>query len=238
MELEGKFLQRVGEWESMSRWERSELGRELRRLGLSYGEIMELIPVKKSTPATWCRDVKLTEDQIEAIKERRAPEPGIPRNTNWRRLEEIDQLREIASDLLPELIEDPLWIAGLILYWAEGSKGRNHVSMANTDPRALRLFIQWIRTFVKPSARFSLALHLHEGNDEAAARRFWQAETGLYEANFYTTFIKPKGTGHRKNHLEHGVCTVRMRKPADAWNIVMEWIDALSVEFGLDAPAH
>ena len=234
MELEGKFLQRVGEWESMSRWERSELGRDLRRHGLSYGEIMELISVKKSTLATWCREVKLTEDQIQEIKERRAPEPGIPRNTNRRRLEEIAQLRAIAREEAQTLIHDPLWIAGVVLYWAEGSKGRNQLSMANTDPRALRLFVRWIRTYVDPSACFSLALHLHEGNDEAAARRYWRQETGLYRANFHKTFIKPKGTGHRKNHLKHGICTVRMRRAADAWNILMEWIDALGVEFGLD----
>ncbi len=235
MELEGKFLERVREWKSMSRWERSELGRDLRRLGLSYGEIMELVPVKKSTLATWCRDVRLTEEQIAAIKERRAPEPGIPRNTNRKRLEEIEQLRAIARDEVQLLIQDPLWVAGLVLYWAEGSKGRNRLSMANTDPRALRLFVRWIRTYVEPSARFSLALHLHEGNDEAAARLYWRQETGLYRANFQKTFIKPKGTGHRKNHLEHGICTVRMRRAADAWNILMEWIDALGVEFGLDA---
>jgi hypothetical protein len=58
--------------------------------------------------------------------------------------------------------------------------------------------------------------------------------TGLYRANFHKTFIKPKGTGHRKNHLKHGICTVRMRRAADAWNILMERIDALAVEFGLD----
>jgi len=228
----------VREWESMSRWERSELGRDLRRLGLSYGEIMELIPVKKSTLATWCRDVRLTEEQIAAIKERRAPEPGIPRNTNRKRLDEIEQLRAIARDQLPELINEPLWVAGLVLYWAEGAKSQNHLSMANTDPRALRLFIRWIRTYINPIARFSLHLHLHEGNDDPAAQQFWRRETGLVNANFHKTFIKPKGTGHRKNHLEHGICTVKMRRPADAWNVVMEWIDAISDHFGLDRPAH
>lgn len=47
VELEGEVLERVRTYESLSRWEKSELGRDLRRLGLSYGEIMELIPVKK-----------------------------------------------------------------------------------------------------------------------------------------------------------------------------------------------
>jgi len=42
---------RIYEWDQLSRWERSELGKDLRRLGMSYGEIMNLIPVKKSTLA-------------------------------------------------------------------------------------------------------------------------------------------------------------------------------------------
>jgi hypothetical protein len=76
-------------------------------------------------------------------------------------------------------------------------------------------------------------MHLHEGNDEMNARRYWRSETGLDDANFIKTFIKPAGTGHRKNHLEHGVCTVRMRRASDAWNITMEWIDCAAVLFGL-----
>ena len=86
MDLGASTLGRVREFETVSRWEKAELGRDLRRLGLSYGEIMDLIPVKKSTLATWCRDVELTNDQIEAIKLRRAQEPGIPRNTQRNRL--------------------------------------------------------------------------------------------------------------------------------------------------------
>jgi hypothetical protein len=43
MELEEGILERVRNWDRMSRWERSELGRDLRRLGMSYGEIMALI---------------------------------------------------------------------------------------------------------------------------------------------------------------------------------------------------
>ena len=238
MELEAEVLERVGTWESLSRWEKSELGKDLRHLGLSYGEIMELIPVKKSTLATWCRDVRLTTDQIEAIRQRRAQEPGIPRDTNWRRREEIAQLRSIARELALELADDPFWIAGLVLYWAEGTKGRNRVSMANADPRALRLFIRWLRIYVDPGAKFTIHLHLHEGNDEEAAKRYWRSETGLDQANFIKTFIKPKGTGHRKNHLPHGICTVRMRKASDSWNIIMEWIDATAVLFGLEKNSH
>lgn len=231
MELEAEIFERVREFERYSRWERSELGRELRRLGLSYGEIMELVPVKKSTLATWCRDVELTEEQIEGIRTRRAPEPGIPRDTNRKRRLEIAELRTISRIEATQMVDDPFWVAGLVLYWAEGAKTRNHVSMANTDPRALQMFVAWIRTYIDPSARFSLQLHLHEGNDEDDAKAFWVQATGLDGANFHRTFIKPAGTGHRKNHLLHGICTVKMRACADTWNILMVWIDVIANHF-------
>ena len=237
MELEERILEQVRNLDRMSRWERSELGRDLRRLGLSYGEIMDLIPVKKSTLATWCREVKLTDEQYAEIRERTyGSRLGIPVDTNWKRREEILRIREDARSQVPDLMKDPLWVAGTILYWAEGAKTRNHLRLNNTDPSALRLFLMWIRAFVDPDAQFSIQLHLHEGNDEAAARAHWVAETGLTEANFHQTFIKPAGTGHRKNHLAHGICTVRMRKPSNAWQTVMAWVDALAWNFGLGDP--
>ena len=236
MTVGAAFQDRIDSWDSFSRWERSELGRDLRRLGLSYGEIMDLIPVKKSTLATWCREVKLSDAQIEALKARRPPIPGIPRNTQRRRHREIEMIRGRARQRVPTLLRDSFWVAGTILYWAEGAKTPGKVALANSDARALRLFIDWIRTYVEPDAEFSIQLHLHEGNDDQASQDHWRAETGLYDANFHRTFIKPAGTGHRKNHLEHGVCTVKLRRPANAWNTIMEWIDTVGERFGLTDP--
>ena len=234
MEVGTEFRARIDSWEALSRWERSELGKDLRRLGLSYGEIMALIPVKKSTLATWCRAVRLGEEEYVAIRIRTGSRAGVPRDTNRRRRAEIALIRDRARQRVPMLIDDPLWVAGTILYWAEGAKTPGSLSMANADPRALRLFVSWVRTYLREDARFSLHLHLHEGNDEPAARAFWMDETGLADANFHRTFIKPAGTGHRKNHLEHGVCTVKLRRPSDPWNTVMEWIDAVSEQFGIE----
>lgn len=235
MELEAGILERVRKYEALSRWERQELGKDLRRQGLSYGEIMEMIPVKKSTLATWCREIRLSEEQALEVKARTGENARTP-DTQWRRRIEIEGIRRGAADEVGELANDPLWVAGVVLYWAEGAKTQNHLRLANSDPRALRLFITWVRAYLDPEAEFSMQLHLHEGNDEPTAKRFWQAETGLFDANFYKTFIKPSGSGHRKNHLEHGVCTVKVRRCSDAWHRTMAWIDALADRLGLELP--
>ena len=79
-------------------------------------------------------------------------------------------------------------------------------------------------------------LHLHEGNDESAARAYWRNETGLERANFYKTYMKPRGTGHQKNHIPFGVCSIKVRKCADGWHTAMAWIEALYHHLGLDRP--
>src|SRR3970282_1284528 len=115
MTVGAAFQDRIDSWDSFSRWERSELGRDLRRLGLSYGEIMDVIPVKKSTLATWCRDVPLTKSQIEAIKERTGSVKGIPRDTQRKRREEIERIREVARAEVAWLSLDPNWVAGVVM---------------------------------------------------------------------------------------------------------------------------
>ncbi len=222
-----QLIERAGEWDELHRWERSELGKDLRRLGLTQGEIRELIPVPKATLSHWCQEVDLTQDQIEAIRARTGPDArmGIPVDTQWRRREEIERIREEARRFAEAHFYDSFFVAGVVLYWGEGSKTRNDFSLSNSDPAALRVFIAWVQRYLAPNAEFVLSMHLHEGNDEPSARAYWRQATGLENGEFTKTFIKPKGTGHRKNQLKHGVCRARMRRCGDAWQAVSVWID-------------
>ena len=112
-------------------------------------------------------------------------------------------------------MNDPMWLTGTVLYWAEGAKTRRTLAVANSDPRVLRNFIEWCRAFHTPEAQFVLQIHLHEGNDDGEARTYWGRVLGLAVPDFHKSFVKPKGTGHRKNHLNFGVCRVRMRRSAN-----------------------
>ena len=232
MELEAVVLERVETYQASSQWERSELGRDLRRLGLSYGEIMDLIPVKKSTLATWCRQVKLTPAQIAAIKKRRAPQPGIPRDTQRKRRREVELIRAQATIEAEHLVDQPLWTTGVSMYWGEGSKSIVRLSMANSDPAVLRLLMNWSRTYLPPATGWRGKLNIHADNDELGARRWWSEELGLRMEDFTKSYVKPDGTGHRKNHLPNGVCILTKRKSADAYHITMAWIEFLQTRFG------
>ena len=194
---------------------------------------MEILPVVKGTLAGWCKEIRLGQEQVDAIKARRPPgvRTGIPVDTQRKRRGEIESIRENARASFEDLRNDPTWVAGTTMYWAEGAKTLPRLGMANTDVRALRLFIAWVRSYFDPNAEFVLALHLHEGNDDDAAKQWWAESLGLSGVKFHKTFVKPRGTGHRKNRWLHGVCRVQMRRSADAYNRTMEWIDCLAQEF-------
>lgn len=212
---------------SLSQWERAQVGRELRRNGWTYREIALIVSAAKSTISGWCRDIELTDGQIAAIKSRTGSQRGIPRDTQWRRRQAREQLRVAASESVGHLIDDRDWLGGTILYWAEGFKTENALGLANSDPDLLRVFIQWSVQYHDGDAEFRIKLNLHAGNDERRAIAFWASQLGLGTESFLKTYIKPDGTGHRRNHLQHGVAQVRMRRSTDAFVRTMGWIDGL-----------
>ena len=228
------LLRQAMDWEALHRWERRRLGLALRQIGLTFSEIRQVIPVPKSTLSNWCAGVRLTTDQVRAITERSGPDSriGIPRDTQWQRREVVKRMRAEARVFARDHLDDPMFVGGVVLYWGEGSKTRNYLDLTNSDPAALRVFVRWVRLYLDADARFVLSLHLHHGNDEAAARRYWTDAVGLPDVQFTKAFIKPPGTGHRKNHLVHGVCRVRTRNASDHWNRVMVWIQVVSDELG------
>jgi len=233
-EIPQELLDKASIWNELHRWERSQLGKALRTLGLTYTEIQSVIPVPRGTLSNWSRDVPLNSAQIEAIRQRTGPhnQRGIPKDTQWRLRLEIGAIRAEARAFAEEHIRDAAFVGGVVLYWGEGSKTRNFLDVTNTDPAALRYFINWVREYMDPAAEFKLGLHLHEGNDEAAAKHYWSEALNLGSARFGKTYIKSSGTGHRKNHLPHGVCRVRTLRASNHWHQAMVWIDVVAASLG------
>ena len=224
-DVPSELLAEATRWAVLSRQRRADLGRSLRTLGLMQSEIRKIIPVPKSTLSHWCREVELTPEQIAAIRQRGYSQLGAPRDTQRKRRSEIGQIRRLAGERAETLFEDPLFTAGVVLYWAEGAKTQSDLTLSNTDPALLRLFILWVRSYLDVDAEFRLSLHLHEGNDERPAKRYWRRKLSLPTARFTKTYMKPAGTGHRKNRLKHGVCRVRVCRSTDLWHETMAWID-------------
>jgi hypothetical protein len=230
--LSPELVEKIRTWPSLKRWERREIGQQLRCLGLTYREIGALIPVKKGTLSGWCRDIALTERQTFRIAE--AARRGSSRVRNGellraRNLERVAALRQKGRAEAVDLLADPFWVAGVSLYWAEGSKRVNQVTFSNSDPAMVRLFINWASRYFKlDPARFTAALHLHTGQDDSERKEFWSRTTGIPVDAFRKTFIKAEGTGHRKNILYHGTIKVRITCSTDLLHRLLGWIDVVA----------
>ena len=220
----------------LGQWERSQLGRELRRLGWTYTEIGNVVPAAKSTIAGWCADIVLTPAQAEAIRSRTAGRRGVPRDTQRKRREERASIIERARREAVSKSRDPKWIAGVVLYWGEGFKTENALGLANSDADLVRLFMSWSRTYLDARLTFRAKLNLHAGNDEAAAIAFWCEALTIERDDFNKTFIKPEGTGHRRNHLAHGVIQVRARRSTDHFLRTTGWIEGLRLGWSCISP--
>jgi hypothetical protein len=233
-EIPGTLVDEASQWEDLHRWERKQLGIALRRLGLTYSEIQDIIPVPKGTLSNWCNAIPLSDERHTQVLTRTGPHSrrGTSVDTQWRRRIEISRIRHRATQYFQRHSVDPLFIAGVSLYWAEGSKTRNDLSMTNTDSRLLVTFVHFVRSHLDPNASFALALHLHEGDSESEAKTHWRNSLSLPETRFTKTYFKPSGTGHRKKKLPYGVCRVRIDKASNHWNTVMQWINDTSELLG------
>jgi hypothetical protein len=226
-----ELLAKAQRWEELKRWERRELGQALRQLGLSYREIREIIPVPRGTLSGWCRDIELTPEQAERIERNRKDQylrllVGKRRRT--KRLDEIAAIRNAGQVEGRTLAADPDWVAGVVAYWAEGSKRDNELGFSNSDPEMIALFISWARRYLALEIdRFTISLHLHSGQDETERKTFWSNVTGLSMGQFRKTYIKPEGTGHRKNILYNGTASIRVTRSTDLFHRVTGWMAAV-----------
>jgi len=87
------------------------------------------------------------------------------------------------------------------------------------------LMVKWFKEFLNIRPRQLKAyLHLHSGQNEKEIKRYWSKLTGVPENRFGKTYIKPEGTGHRKNRLYNGTIRISVYNK-DMLYKVIAWID-------------
>ncbi len=107
------------------------------------------------------------------------------------------------------LSDRDLLIAGTALYAGEGAKGDGKVSLANSDPRMISLFLRWLRTFWDvDERRMRVRLYLHEGLDIDEATRFWSELTAIPSEQFGAPYRASPDPSIRSSKHPMGCATV------------------------------
>lgn len=122
--------------------------RELRADGLPYRRIARELHISVNSAYRWTNDIELTPLQKQA----NLRGPNGPLNPDrvrraaatWAARCRAKRALCQAEGRVTAREGDPLHLAGCMLYWAEGGKGRHAVDFTNSDPRMLLLFRRFL----------------------------------------------------------------------------------------------
>ena len=202
--------------------------RELRAQSWTLCEIAEELNVSKGSVSVWVRDVDFVPKARNRGHASQQPHP-----LRVKKLAEIERCRVEAEEFIGELSDREFLIFGLGLYAGEGSKTKTTVSMANTNPRLLRIFVTWLRcNFCVDESRLRTKLYLHEGLDLEEATDYWSEVTDIPIEQFRAPYRAVADPTRRNSKHVHGCATV-LYSCSTTHRRVMAMIEAISLPFAI-----
>lgn len=200
--------------------------RQLRMQGYSYREIKELMPdVAKSTLSVWLRSVELSAEQEERllVKMRLAGMSGRQKGAlanRQARMRRIEKAKSEARASFSQLMKDPLFPVGVVLYQAEGGKASETFQFINSDSRLIILIIRWLtQTLQIDSSRLKVRIYIHRIYEDQNCLEYWSKVTGLPMNQFSGITFKPTPHKVKKNPGYMGCCRITVGGMHLFWQI-------------------
>jgi hypothetical protein len=214
---------------------KTDVRRECRRLrtsGLTYDEIRAQTGVSKGSLSLWLRDLPVPARCIERRAQQLASIAGSgPAEQARRALIRRERRVAMAKNAVPSLQDRELFVVGLALYWAEGTKDKpwnrnGRVVIINSDPTVLRVFLAWLDLVGVTSDRRSYRLSIHESADVAASERWWSETLQIPITSFRRATLKrhnPVATRHNVVEGYHGCLTVSVGRSRALYDAIDGW---------------
>jgi len=224
----------------MVKLEEKERAINMRKGGYSYREILEEVPVAKATLSLWLRAVGLSKRQKQrlTLKKLEAGRRGAAAQKN-KRLIITKEIKEKAGSEIGHISKRELWLMGIMLYWAEGTKEKEDgrptgVHFSNSDPAMLKLFCKWLVEICKiPENHIKYEIYIHESskNRLLTVRKHWAEGLEASIDNFRTVYFKKhKINSSRKNigSAYFGSIKIRVRKSTFFNRKIAGWIEGIN----------
>ncbi|MFF9116896.1 hypothetical protein ACF09Y_15065 [Streptomyces massasporeus] len=207
-----------------------EKARELRLQGWTYDQIEVELGCSKSSISLWVRDLPKPErrDPTEQAKlaARRRWEHELAVREDARQ-----RTKRRATEEVGQLSERELFLLGVGLYWAEGTKDKPHarrerVTFVNSDPNMIRVFLAWLDLLEVDRAHITYRVMIHESADVEAAEAYWAEIAETHRDAFGKTTIKrhnPK-TVRKNTGVEYRGCLVlTVQRSAELYRRIEGW---------------
>ncbi|MEV0206806.1 hypothetical protein AB0H97_16555 [Streptomyces sp. NPDC050788] len=199
--------------------------RELRLQGWTYDQIQVELGCSKSSISLWVRDLpkperkKRTREQASAIAKR-----GWEAKLQIRE-EKRQRTKRLATEEIGKLTARELFLLGVGLYWAEGSKDKSYdrrerVTFVNSDPGMIQVFLAWLDLLGVERDRLRYCVMIHEQADVAGAEQYWAEFVGDDGSAFNKTTLKkhnPKTTRKNTGETYRGCLVIKVLKSADLY---------------------
>jgi hypothetical protein len=206
---------------------------------MALGEIAEELGVSKSSVSLWVRDIELSAEQNAALLAKNPVRNGQLRGVRvWR--ERCREQRRAAQQHGRERARsrDPEFLAGCMLYWAEGSKTRNAAQLVNADPDLIETFLRFLRSCYDVSnerVAFSVNCFLGNGLSIDEIQGWWLARLDLPPSCVRKAVVnRPSSASkRRKGHvLPYGTARISVHSTF----IVQSIFGAIQEYAGIDRP--
>lgn len=197
----------------MAKRKEKEKALQLRNLGKSFSQIRAEVDVSKSTLSRWLQDMPLSKEQLVNLRDKNPVRIEKYRETMRRKKDKrLDQVYVRSVKDIGTLSKRDFFIAGLFLYWAEGTKTDDYTtSLANTDPAILKFFVKWLELLGVDRKKLRIRLHVYSDMSEEKMIHFWSKTLDIPTSQFRKSYIKEnkyhKETPH-KGRFGYGTCNV------------------------------
>jgi transposase-like protein len=185
--------------------------RHLRTHGRSVKEIAHTLGVSKSSVSLWVRHVELSPQARERLASRIRLGPVVAAERKAARARDVRRGYQ-AEGRERARAGEAGYVAGCMLFWAEGDKHRNTLRVSNSDPELLATFANFLRRhFGVTPEQMSIYCNLFTDHIERQREieSFWLDRLGLpptslrkSQVNVYSKYSQKK----RDGKLPYGTC--------------------------------
>jgi hypothetical protein len=195
------------------------LAENLRKEGLSYSEIMKRVPVAKSSLSLWLRDISLSSEQKRRLEKLNTiGQKAGAEARHQQKLRLIEVLKKDVAKEVPKLIQNPFFVLGVSLYWAEGAKQKpwnssQRFSFGNSDERLIILMRKWLYSFHDISdTQIMYRLHIHETANIDTAKREWAKVLDIEPVQLKVSLKRHNSSSRHFNLKYKGLIVLSVRK--------------------------
>lgn len=218
----------------MARFQDKEKALALRKQQMSYSQIKNILGISKSTLSGWLKNYPLTEERIRELSKN---ERIIEKCRETKRKKKEKRLNDFYIEQKKKIFpfdKRDLFIAGLFLYWGEGSKTlSSSISVSNTDPSVINFFANWATNILKiPKEKMHISLHLYNDMDISKEINYWSKKLNVPKNQFTKPYIKTSLSTriNQKGGFGHGTCNLRISNARLSEKVLMA-IKAISDKY-------